>query len=121
MNSPFKNQLIATFFSGIFQVGYITVWCMTSTVLPQITKDPTSPVYLTHDEASWFGSLPMLVGIPGSIIGGMLGERFGPRRVQMILVPILIVSHIMVYAASWEVVQLAGSAQLLLLASRVVQ
>ncbi|CAL4222141.1 unnamed protein product, partial [Meganyctiphanes norvegica] len=121
MKSPFKNQLIATLFSGLFQVGYITIWCMTSTVLPQITKDPTSPVYLTHEEASWFGSLPSLMGIPGSIIGGMLGERLGPRRLQMILVPFLIVSHIMVHAASWEVVQLAGVAQFLLLASRVVQ
>lgn len=59
--------------------------------------------------------------IPGSLVGGLLCEKVGPRRLQLFLAPVLCVSLMVMHVASWESVQEAGAAEAVLLVSRIVQ
>lgn len=48
-------------------------------------------------------------------------EKVGPRRLQLLLTPVLCVSLMVMHVASWQSVQEAGAAETVLLVSRIVQ
>lgn len=66
-------------------------------------------------------TVPLFMCIPGSVVGGILCERLGPRRLQLLLSPLLTVSLAAMHLASWPLIQEAGSAQVTLLVTRVIQ
>ncbi|CAL4131813.1 unnamed protein product, partial [Meganyctiphanes norvegica] len=101
--------------------GVMSVWAQTSAVLPQITKDSNSQPYLNQDMASWFSSLPMLMAIPGSLIGGWLIEHLGPRRFQLITGPILMASAVLLSVIGWPSMQNIFQPVTLLMSARFIQ
>lgn len=66
-------------------------------------------------------TIPLLISIPGALVGGMMCEWLGPRRLLLLLSPLLCASFVLMRVAVWEVVVQAGLAEVLLLSCRVVQ
>ncbi|XP_037783309.1 facilitated trehalose transporter Tret1-like [Penaeus monodon] len=118
--SPLVRQILASVYIGL------TIACMMATLAYPAVAVPQwslsdSPIHFTPDEASWFATVPLLICIPGSFVGGMLCEWLGPRRLLLLLSPLLCAAFMLMRAAVWEVVMQAGLAEVLLLSCRVVQ
>ncbi|XP_071513056.1 facilitated trehalose transporter Tret1-like [Panulirus ornatus] len=118
--SPKIRQAVAASSAGMMLMAMVITWVFAAVALPQM-EEPGSTVNLAKEEASWFASLPLFLGIPGSAVVGMLCERFGPRKLLLVLSPPLCASTAMMAAASLEAIQAAGAAEILLLVSRVLQ
>ncbi|XP_071513037.1 facilitated trehalose transporter Tret1-like [Panulirus ornatus] len=118
--SPTVRQVVAASSAEMAMTGMFTTWAFSAVGLPQM-EEPGSSIHFTSEEASWFASLPLFLGIPGSAVVGMLCERFGPRKLLLVLSPPLCASTAMMAAASLEAIQAAGAAEILLLVSRVLQ
>nr|XP_027227802.1 facilitated trehalose transporter Tret1-like [Penaeus vannamei] len=66
-------------------------------------------------------SVPMLICVPGSVAGGALTERVGPRRLQMALCPVLALAFLGMPAAAWVCARESDYLQGLLILCRVIQ
>ncbi|XP_064097023.1 facilitated trehalose transporter Tret1-like isoform X1 [Macrobrachium nipponense] len=118
--TPRRRQVFATSSVGMILMGMMTSWGFPSASLPQM-EQPDSEIHFTAEAASWFATVPFLMLIPGSFIGSSAYEWAGPRRTFLIVSLILCCSIMSMSLASWSLVQEAGMAETLLLASRVVQ
>ncbi|XP_068201845.1 facilitated trehalose transporter Tret1-like [Palaemon carinicauda] len=117
--SKFK-QILAAASSGLVLCGLMTVWGVSHKALASF-KRPGDKLYLTPEECSWFANIPILMGIPGTLLGGILAERFGPRRLQLMMIPLLITTFMLMHTTSWKSVQELVSAKGLLITARVLQ
>ncbi|KAG7171486.1 facilitated trehalose transporter Tret1-like [Homarus americanus] len=70
-------------------------------------------VLLTQNQAGWFASVVHLMSIPGSILGGVLMDSLGPRRLLLLLLPGL--------TASWLLILLTTHDPILLIVVRALQ
>ncbi|XP_050686681.1 facilitated trehalose transporter Tret1-like [Eriocheir sinensis] len=70
-------------------------------------------VSLGHQETSWFRSVVYLGSIPGSVVGGVLLQVLGPRRLLLLLLPAL--------ALAWLLLPLATPHAPSLIALRALQ
>lgn len=113
-------QVLATSSCGLVYAGMMTSWGFPAVALPEMNL-PDSNIHFKGEQASWFASVPLFMCIPGSLVGGLLCEKVGPRRLQLFLAPVLCVSLMVMHVASWESVQEAGAAEAVLLVSRIVQ
>lgn len=78
--------------------------------------------YANSDERSPLtASVPMLICVPGSVAGGALTERVGPRRLQMALCPVLALAFLGMPAAAWVCARESDYLQGLLILCRVIQ
>ncbi|XP_068244977.1 facilitated trehalose transporter Tret1-like isoform X2 [Palaemon carinicauda] len=100
--------------------GQMSVWVYAAAALPQM-EHPNSTINFTPDEASWFATVPLLMTIPGSAVGATLCEMVGPRRLYLILLPVLWFSYTSMAFASLKGVQDAGVAETVLLICRIIQ
>lgn len=66
-------------------------------------------------------SVPMLVCVPGSVAGGALAERVGPRRLQMALCPFLAFAFLGMPAAAWVGARESNVLHVVLILCRVIQ
>lgn len=58
---------------------------------------------------------------PGGLLGGVLCERLGPRKLLLLLAPLMWASFALMSLASCEVVLRTGLAEVFLLCCRAVQ
>ncbi|KAK3887269.1 hypothetical protein Pcinc_008624 [Petrolisthes cinctipes] len=66
------------------------------------TTTVTTPLLvLEPDAASWYATVPLLLCIPGSVVGGALCEWVGLRRLQLLLAPPLALSIAAMPLISW--------------------
>ncbi|XP_064110140.1 facilitated trehalose transporter Tret1-2 homolog isoform X2 [Macrobrachium nipponense] len=98
----------------------MAVWGYPAAALPQLERED-SKVHLTTEQASWFASLTLMMSIPGPVIAASIYEKFGPRKMMLVLTPILCLSFMATSLASLEVMSTMGLAQIILLSSRVAQ
>ncbi|XP_042873355.1 facilitated trehalose transporter Tret1-like isoform X2 [Penaeus japonicus] len=98
----------------------MTSWGFPAVALPEMIL-PDSKIHFQGEQSSWFASVPLFMCIPGSLLGGLLCEKVGPRRLQLFLAPVLCASLMVMNVASWQSVQEAGAAETILLVSRVIQ
>ncbi|XP_066958504.1 facilitated trehalose transporter Tret1-2 homolog isoform X2 [Macrobrachium rosenbergii] len=62
-----------------------------------------------------------MITIPGAVMAAPIYEKFGPRKMMLVLTPVLCLSFMAMSLASLEVMSTMGLAQIILLSSRVVQ
>ncbi|XP_047487810.1 facilitated trehalose transporter Tret1-like [Penaeus chinensis] len=63
----------------------------------------------------------MLICVPGSVAGGALTERVGPRRLQLALCPVLALAFLGMPAAVWVGARESNVLQVVLILCRVIQ
>ncbi|XP_064108585.1 facilitated trehalose transporter Tret1-like [Macrobrachium nipponense] len=117
---PTFKQIFAAASSGLVLSGLMTVLGLSHKALASF-EQPGDQLYLTPEECSWFANIPILMGIPGTFLGGFLAERFGPRRIQMVMIPLLFTTFVLMHTTSWKSVQELVSAKGLLITARVLQ
>ncbi|KAG7171458.1 Facilitated trehalose transporter Tret1-like 13 [Homarus americanus] len=105
--TPSIRQMVAAVCAGVLTTAAYTSWGFSAVALPQMNL-PESPVNFTPEMAGWFATIPMLLSIPGTALGSVLCERIGPRRLQLVVVPLLAASMLGMVAGSWQVLQDAG-------------
>ncbi|KAG7175491.1 putative Major Facilitator Superfamily-like protein 1, partial [Homarus americanus] len=100
----------------------VFTWALPAVVLPELSLS-NSTLVLTSQEASWFASMPFFVSIPGCLLGGPLSDRVGPRRLMLVLTPLLAGSTALMGVSNWSGLrQVVGVSQVfLLLVTRVIQ
>ncbi|KAK7077985.1 hypothetical protein SK128_023720 [Halocaridina rubra] len=83
--SPVQKQIASAV--SVSSIGCILgmVIAFSAVVIDAWTQD--RDVILTEDQANWFASVVPLVSIPGSILGGVLMQFLGPRRLLLCLLP----------------------------------
>ncbi|KAK4326004.1 hypothetical protein Pmani_003427 [Petrolisthes manimaculis] len=106
--------------SGLVTTGAWTVHGFSALSLPQLTT-PNSTLYLHPNQASWFATVTLLMGVPGSMVGGVLCEWMGPRRLQLVTSPLLCLTYLALHLVSWPSVRLNISPWPLLMVIRVTQ
>ncbi|XP_071518532.1 facilitated trehalose transporter Tret1-like [Panulirus ornatus] len=106
--------------SGLLMSSISGIFAYPSVALPQLTGT-NETLQLSIPQASWFATMPLFLCIPGSVVGGLLCERLGPRRTQILFSPLLSLSLVAMHLGSWRFIQEAGAAQVILLITRAIQ
>ncbi|XP_063605138.1 facilitated trehalose transporter Tret1-like [Penaeus indicus] len=78
-------------------------------------------MYIQMDIVPTTASVPMLICVPGSLAGGALTERVGPRRLQLALCPVLALAFLGMPAAAWVGARESNVQQVVLILCRVIQ
>lgn len=89
--------------------------------MKRIELGPLRKRQANKDTTLHTATVPLLICIPGALVGGMLCEKLGPRRLLLLLSPLLCSAFVLMKAATWKIVLQAGLAEVLLLSCRVVQ
>ncbi|KAG7165779.1 facilitated trehalose transporter Tret1-like isoform X2 [Homarus americanus] len=112
--------VLAVVSSGLLSSGIWAVSGYSVVILPQV-RNTNATFILSPSQASWFATLPLFMCIPGSLLGGMVGEWAGPKRLMLVLAPVLAFFCMSLHVASWKVIQRAGAAHAFLMGIRVIQ
>ncbi|KAK4325162.1 hypothetical protein Pmani_004315 [Petrolisthes manimaculis] len=120
ISSCLLGKVVTVVSSGLVTTGAWTVHGFSALSLPQLTT-PNSTLYLHPNQASWFATVTLLMGVPGSMVGGVLCEWMGPRRLQLVTSPLLCLTYLALHLVSWPSVRLNISQWPLLMVIRVTQ
>ncbi|KAF2364374.1 Major facilitator superfamily [Trinorchestia longiramus] len=101
---PFLQIIAASFASlSAVSIGFTTGY--SSLVLPQLLND-SSIDYDADTHAEWIASLPSITSIGGSLVGGVIMDKIGPRTTLLVTaLPCLL---------SWGFVAFASSVSVML-------
>ncbi|XP_042858807.1 facilitated trehalose transporter Tret1-like, partial [Penaeus japonicus] len=105
---------------GLMLSCSISTWGYPAISLTRMSL-PDSPVKFTPGQESWFATVQLLMYIPGSLLGGVLCESLGPRKVLLLLAPLLWASYVLMSLASWELLLRTVAPEHFLLGCRAVQ
>ncbi|VVC36029.1 Major facilitator superfamily domain,Major facilitator, sugar transporter-like [Cinara cedri] len=85
-----------------FFVGCLMVF---SSILFSQLRDPSSPIKLNANEASWIASIPSLISPLGLLIIGILTDKIGRRKAfQISFIPIIVSFLILAYSNTYETI-----------------
>ncbi|XP_015597134.1 facilitated trehalose transporter Tret1 [Cephus cinctus] len=82
-------QIVATMAGNLFLVAVGTMMGWSSPILPKLQVDPIADdnplgIVVSSEQGSWIGSLVAFGAIFGSIIAGVLGEKYGRKRALLL-------------------------------------
>ncbi|XP_063587895.1 facilitated trehalose transporter Tret1-like [Penaeus indicus] len=117
---PLVKQVSASVSIGLMISCSLSTWGYPSVSLPRMSL-PDSPVKFTPNQESWFATVQLLMYVPGGLLGGVLCERLGPRKLLLLLAPLMWASFALMSLASCEVVLRTGQPEVFLLCCRAVQ
>ncbi|XP_047739990.1 facilitated trehalose transporter Tret1 [Hyalella azteca] len=99
------RQIIAACMASLSAVSFGFIAGYSSMVLPQLSND-TSIHYDEASHAQWIASLPAITSIAGSLVGGVVMDKLGPRMTLLVMsLPCVL---------SWGFVAFANSVPMLL-------
>ncbi|XP_047497112.1 facilitated trehalose transporter Tret1-like [Penaeus chinensis] len=117
---PLVKQVCASVSTGLLISCSLSTWGYPAISLPRMSL-PDSPVKFTPNQESWFATVQLLMYAPGGLLGGVLCERLGPRKLLLLLAPLMWASFALMSLASCEVVLRTGLPEVFLLCCRAVQ
>ncbi|XP_027226071.2 facilitated trehalose transporter Tret1 isoform X2 [Penaeus vannamei] len=117
---PLVQQVCASVSIGLLLSCSLSTWGFPAVSLPRMAL-PDSPIKFTPNQESWFATVQLLMCAPGGLLGGVLCERLGPRKLLLLLAPLMWASFALMSLASCEVVLRTGFPEVFLLCCRVVQ